>query len=235
MGQNKEQLKKLLLFIDNLAKQPGNEWFVEELVKRTVSDTSGFDAFIRLQREKSRKKARFYYKDITNTKLRNQLIDYHSSMIWYKSIFDVENFFVNVYYQIEDMLNYYIDNFDAFNKISNNPSFFCKIIGNDKFEMNIDCQSYFFDKKENSYKRRPINKINSLWAKLLFWSLDTNHFEFLQNQFQNFSSIINIRNDRNHANYLNTSKSADYWNNHEDDYAYAFIYAIIKFIRNTII
>ena len=35
MAQNREHLEKLLQFLDSLIKEPGNEWFVEELAKRS--------------------------------------------------------------------------------------------------------------------------------------------------------------------------------------------------------
>lgn len=233
MGQNIEQLKKLLDFIDALSKEQGNEWFVEELKKRFGKSTTEFDSFIKLQREKNRKKARVYYKDIKNPTLKNQLIDHHANMLWYKSIFEIEQFFVYVNFQIENMLNYYINQTDAHKKILNNPKAYFREIGNDNYKIKVDCFSYFFDK--NSGKNNPAGKISSLWAKLVFWSIDASNLQILENQFNNFSAIINIRNDQNHANYLNESKSAVYWKNMEDDFSFAFIYAIIKTIRSSII
>ena len=43
MGQNKEELKKLLSFIDALTKQPGNEEFVAGLRALLFSDTPGIE------------------------------------------------------------------------------------------------------------------------------------------------------------------------------------------------
>lgn len=233
MGQNKEQLSKLLDFIDSLANEKGNEWFVDELKKRFGNNSNEFDSFIRLHREKQRKKARAYYKDIKEPVLRNQLIEHHAKMLWYKSISEIEQFFVYVNLQIENMLNFYINQTGAHDKISKNPSSFYKINYIGDYKIDVDCQNFFFNKYTN--KENTVDKINSLWAKLLYWAIDSNHYDFYTFQINNLSAIINIRNDQNHANYMKNSKSAKYWKDQEDDYAFAFIYAILKTIRTSII
>jgi hypothetical protein len=70
MAQNREQSEKLLLFLDSLMKEPGNEWFVDELSKKIIKqqivksniDKDSFNTLLSLQHSKIRRKARAYYK-----------------------------------------------------------------------------------------------------------------------------------------------------------------------------
>ena len=88
MGQNKEELNKLLSFIEALTKQPGNEEFVAGLralvgtEQTLLRNDDELSSYLRLQRERFRKKARRYYKDIKDDTLRNQLVDDHAWMLW---------------------------------------------------------------------------------------------------------------------------------------------------------
>ena len=243
MAQNREHLEKLLQFLDSLIKEPGNEWFVEELSQKVIKrqsrvdnnlDKNSFNTFLSLQHNKIRRKARTYYKDIKDSKLRNQLVNDHAMMIWYKSIYEVEKYFVHVNYQIENMLNYYLEHTDFHSKIQSSPISYNKDISNPaaNFHMTVDVYSYAFNKNDG----KPINieKISSLWAKLLYWSIDSGNYQFLCNQCGNLGAIINIRNQTNHSYYGRQNKAATYWKNQEDDMNYAFIGAIIKHIRNSI-
>ena len=241
MGQNKEQLNKLLDFINELAKDKENAWFVAELGRKYgichFSDIQNFDAFVRLQHQKCKNKARRYYSQIANDTLRNQLIDDHAMMLWYKSIGELELFFVYVNYQIENMLNFYLDNSNCHDLIKANPSAYCQTLNNpnNKYSITIDCQSCFFTKKDQSIIPLKVNKIKSLWAKILFWAIDSNNLSFVREQFNNFSSIINIRNDTNHAYYGEVSNSSKYWYDQEDDISFSFIYGILRFVRLSVI
>ena len=244
MAQNREQLEKLLQFLDSLMKESGNEWFVEELSKKIIKrhstvdrnlDKDSFNAFLALQHNKIRRKARTYYKDIKDLNLRNQLVNDHAMMIWYKSIYEVEKYFVHVNYQIENMLNYYLEHTNFHSKVHASPMSYNKEVSNPatNFKMTIDVYSYAFDKKEG--KPISIEKIASLWAKLLFWAIDSGNFHFLCSQSGNFGSIINIRNRTNHSYYgRQPDASTKYWKNQEDDMSYAFIGAIIKYMRDTV-
>ena len=237
MGQNKEQLNKLLVFISELAKDSDNAWFVEELGRKygmyQTSNVQSFDAFVKLQHKRCRKKAKQYYSKISNDILRNQLVDDHAMMLWYKSIGELELFFVHVNYQIENMLNFYLDNSDCYNLISANPTAYCKTFTNNGYTLSVDCQSYFFN--PNSNKTVPIPKIKSLWAKILFWAVDACQLPFVNQQFGNFSAIINIRNEADHSYYGRVNSSSKFWYTQEDDVALAFIGGILRTVRNTII
>ena len=244
MAQNREHLEKLLQFLDSLIKEPGNEWFVEELAKKVVkqqpaegiypSEDNNLSTFLSLQHNKIRRKARTYYKNIKDKKLRTQLVNDHALMIWYKSIYEVEKYFVHVNYQIENMLNYYLAHTDFHSKVQASPASYSKDVSNPStdFHMSIDVYSYAFSKYEG--KPISIEKISSLWAKLLYWAIDSESFQFLSNQLGNFSAIINIRNQTNHSYYGRQSSASVYWKNLEDDMNYAFIGAIIKYMRDTI-
>lgn len=118
MGQDKEQLNKLLDFIDSLAKTKGNEWFVEELRKRVDSKANVQTATqdIRFIREALQIKGdnSLHYNYISNVSLRNQLLvdnlRMENNALDFQTIDETERFYhfcVNAFYQIENLLNYY--------------------------------------------------------------------------------------------------------------------------------
>ena len=242
MAQNREQLEKLLQFLDSLMKEPGNEWFVDELSKKIIKqhpifesniDKDSFNTLLSLQHSKIRRKARAYYKEIKDDKLRNQLVNDHAMKIWYKSIYEVEKYFVHVNYQIENMLNYYLVHTDFHSKVQASPRSYNKVISiSTNYKIEVDVYSYAFNKNDGT----PINieKIPSLWAKLLYWAINTNNFQFLCDQAGNLNAIISIRNQTNHSYYGRQINSAKYWKEQEDDMNYAFIGGIVKHIRNSI-
>ena len=242
MAQNREQLEKLLLFLDSLMKEPGNEWFEDELSKKIIKlhpivesniDKDSFNTLLSLQHSKIRRKARAYYKEIKNVKLRNQLVNDHAMMIWYKSIYEVEKYFLHVNYQIENMLNYYLAQTDFHSKVQASPRSYNKIISiSTKYNIDIDVYSYAFNK--NNGNPISIEKILSLWAKLLYWAVNSENFAFLSNNAGNLNAIISIRNQTNHSYYDRQKNAATYWKDQEDDINFAFISAILKYVRNSI-
>ena len=241
MAQNREQLEKLLQFLDSLMKEPGNEWFVDELSKKIIKqhpifesniDKDSFNTLLSLQHSKIRRKARAYYKEIKDVKLREQLVNDHAMMIWYKSIYEVEKYFVHVNYQIENMLNYYLAHTDFHSKVQASPTSYNKVISiSTNYKIEIDVYSYAFKNNETPIS---IEKISSLWAKLLYWAVNSKNFDFLTNQAGNLNAIISIRNQTNHSYYGRQNNAATYWKDQEDDMNYAFIGGIVKHIRNTI-
>lgn len=241
MAQNKEHLEKLLQFLDSLMKEPGNEWFVDELSKKIIKqhpivesniDNDSFNTLLSLQHSKIRRKARAYYKEIKDVKLREQLVNDHAMMIWYKSIYEVEKYFVHVNYQIENMLNYYLAHTDFYSKVQASPTSYNKVISiSTNYKIEIDVYSYAF---KNNGTPISIEKISSLWAKLLYWAVNSKNFDFLTNQAGNLNAIISIRNQTNHSYYGRQINSAKYWKEQEDDMNYAFIGGIVKHIRNSI-
>lgn len=245
MAQDKKQLEALLHFIDRLIAEPGNEWFAERLrssvsisrEETETNDQASIDSMIRLQHCKNRRKARKYYQHIKNDVLRNQLITDHASMLWYKSIYEIEMYFTHVNYQIENMLNYYLENTDFHKKVQKDPKRFCTTVSfHTGKQLTVDVYTFAFDKYKN-YEPVSVPKIKSLWAKIVFWAIDTDSLSFLQNQASNFSAIINIRNENNHSYYgrNETTLFSTYWKNLEDDMYFAFIGGIIRVIRDTII
>jgi hypothetical protein len=119
MGQNKEQLKKLLDFIDALSNEQGNEWFVEELKKRYIPNTElGYSLRNDIEYIRDilgiKGKVSIDYSFIKHDLLREQLIidniRMENSALQLKNSNEVErfyNFCVNAFYQIENIINYY--------------------------------------------------------------------------------------------------------------------------------
>lgn len=244
MGQNKEELKKLLSFIEALIQQPGNEEFVAGLRSlvgaeqiQQYSDEQ-LSSYLRLQRERFKKKARRYYKDIVDTKLRNQLIDDHAWMLWYRSVDDVVSYFNYVNLQIENIVNFYLSNIDIHNKILSNPAaFMCHlpVSPTGKYAIDIDCNKDFFRNTSSRLSKISYAKVKSLWSKIWAWAICTGNTQLVLAQASNIASIINIRNDNNHRDSKVSSASSEYWKNLEDDANYGFIIMILKVFRNSII
>lgn len=240
--EGKEDIKRVLKLLSEKLKLPENKELMDQfLLDCGVFETEGLNdsAFVRLQRKVLRQKSKAYYKNIKDDQLKKELIESHSQMLWYRTINDLEKYFLYVNYQVENMLNYYIRVHDSYTKIENNPSLYSisATIPNNRsnkpFVRNIDCYTYFFDNKKN---RNKVSKIGSLWAKLLFWSIDhTGGSKFIIDQHSNLSAIIDIRNEQNHADYKKQKNSCDYWYEQEDGFSLAFIEAILKTIRNSIL
>lgn len=118
MGQNKEQLKKLLDFIGELAKDKDNAWFVKELGKRygsynilqyVAQDVKSIREALHIKGDNS-----IHYDYISNISLRNQLLVDNLRMenfaLDFQTIDETERFYyfcVNAFYQIENLINYY--------------------------------------------------------------------------------------------------------------------------------
>ena len=244
MGQNKEELKKLLSFIEALIQQPGNEEFVAGLrslvgaVQIQQYSDEQLSSYLRLQRERFKKKARRYYKDIVDTKLRNQLIDDHAWMLWYRSVDDVVSYFNYVNLQIENIVNFYLSNIDIHSKILSNPTAFMyhlPVSPTGKYAIDIDCNKDFFRNTSSGLSKISYAKVKSLWSKIWAWAICTGNTQLVMAQASNIASIINIRNDNNHRDSKVSSASSEYWKNLEDDANYGFIIMILKVFRNSII
>ena len=211
--EERDKIKDLLKALSEKLKKPENKDLLDEfLLNCGILDNEAYadSAFVKLQRKVLRKKSRLYYSKVKNAQLKKELIEAHSQMLWYKTINELEKYFVYVNYQIENMLNYYIKTKDAFNKIRSNERNYCKtIVVNEKYSRTIDCSTYFFNK--NNQQPNEISKIGSLWAKLLFWSIDTGIPDFTEKQYVNLSAIIDIRNEQNHADYERQNNKCKWW------------------------
>lgn len=238
MAQNKEQLQALLGFIGSLAKQPENAWFKEELsrnfsLSNISDDKESVDVFMKILHDRYLKKARKYYEQIKEEKLKKQLIRDHADMLWYKAIYEFEKYLVCVYYQIENMLNYYFIKTSAISKIKSDASKYNYDI---RIKENYSIKGDLFIKiKDNDEdESKIVNKI-SIWDKIIYWEVETNRGDFLEKMKTNINTIINARNYTNHANYTKTFNPADYFRKQDDDTQQTFIEFVIKEIRNTII
>lgn len=244
MGQNKEELKKLLSFIATLAEQPGNEEFVAGLRalvglgQTSLHNDAELSSYLRLQRERFRKKARRYYKDIKDETLRNQLVDDHAWMLWYRSVDEVVSYFNHVNLQIENIVNFYLSTIDVHSQILANPTAFMyqvQVSPNNNYTVNIDCNKDFFRNTSSGLSKISYAKVKSLWSKIWAWAICTGNTQLVMAQASNIASIINIRNDNNHRDSKVSSASSEYWKNLEDDANYGFIIMILKVFRNSII
>jgi len=110
MGQNKEQLKKLLDFIDALTKEQGNEWFVEELNNRKkktlIFSDSKIDDIYELCIEKIiQEQAEQFYKNFPIKEIILQLVEDFVRMEHFKRKDKFEDFCLAMYQQVECITN----------------------------------------------------------------------------------------------------------------------------------
>lgn len=201
MNYKKDSLEKLLLLIDGVLSRPENEWFRQELAKRFTKNESilGFPEFAKLLRKNFKKKAKKIYSDFNDVKLRQILIKDNVEMQWYMVLNDPGRFLLFLYYQIELLLNKYCIDFNSYEKINAEKNrFYFKV--NDGFE--IVCFDSFYSKdRTGAIIKKPLEKINSIWAKLIFFVIDSNNIEWLEKNKSNFSTLINTRNKMSHRGF----------------------------------
>lgn len=112
MGQNKEELKKLLSFIATLTKQPGNEEFVAGLRSLLLSDTPGVEK-AKLEEiyeycieRNSRNQATDLYKHFPIKGIKNELVESYVLMESFRRRGNFLNFCAHLFKQIEGIANY---------------------------------------------------------------------------------------------------------------------------------
>lgn len=187
---SKESLEKLLVLIDDICKDEENLWFKERL---GISGFNNFPSYLKLLKKQHKTKGETFYKDIEKGKLRNQLILDFSEMLWYQNINNINRFLLFVFYQFENMLNFYCTKSNAYDKINKNKNYFTIQYG---AKFTVICIDSFFLKSGN---RNPIEKVN-IWAKTTFWILDSNNVDWEKNNHNNISKLIQIRNQNSHRN-----------------------------------
>lgn len=210
MNYKKDSLEKLLLLIDDVLSKPENEWFRQELAKRFTKNESilGFPEFAKLLRKNFKKKAKKIYSDFNDENLRQTLIKDNIEMQWYLVLNDPGRFLLFLYYQIELLLNKYCIDYKSYEKINSEKNrYYYKF--SDRFE--VVCFDNFYFKDQNGLVRqKPFEKINSIWAKLIFFVVDSNNVEWLVQNKSNFDTLFNIRNKMSHRG-LEIENESDYY------------------------
>lgn len=133
MAQNKEQLEALLQFIDRLAKEPGNEWFVEKLRERYIFETynafcfaetsekldykvSKIEKYLALDYDQDSASSTIDYSKIEDTEARKQLESDNREMMRYRygtraHKIDFTEFCKYAHFQAEMLMNYLYEPF----------------------------------------------------------------------------------------------------------------------------
>lgn len=221
-------------FAAELRKYLGIELIVEPSTESATSTPDTFASAMRLQHKRCGEKARDFYESISDSDLYQDLVKDYANMLWYKSMFNVGKYFVHVNFQIENMLNYYLDHSNFHKKIvANAPQYKYELTISDKYTISIDVLANAFDKNKNFQPIEPA-KMNSLWAKLLFWAIDTNQKDLLEKKKKYFNAIISVRNEANHANYASEKKSLNYWQQ-QDSLQFGYIEDLIKKLRDSVV
>jgi hypothetical protein len=237
MPYKKENLEKLLVLIKQICDEKDNDWFKEKLIGQLIinspenkNETSnGFESYFKLLKKQFRIKANKFYENITDKQLKAQLVNDCVQMYWYQVNNDVNQLFVYAFFQMENMLNYYATHSNCYEKIKSNKNYYTHVF-NENFI--VSCKSSFLDSEDN---HKPIIKIN-IWGKLIFWAYDTNNIEYLKNQNNNFSNLINIRNSFIHKmtqEHKMENYSLDYVR-YNDFSGFGFYTNILKEIMKTL-
>ncbi len=208
MSYSKENLEKLTAFIEELIADPENRSWAETLREKidssnvnALAGTLAFDEFVRLQKKIFRLKSKEFYKEITDIELKAELERDYQEMLWWRMLNNVERQYLYSFFQIENMLNYYIVKNDAFKRIQKNKEKYI-IDFDEKFSVNA--YTYFF------YNNTPkeISKINSIYAKLAFWGIETNNKGWLMDKTRKdtIDQIVQIRNKASHRHSMDSNK-----------------------------
>jgi len=197
MNYKKESLEKLIVLIKEICESDENQWFKEKLFLELglISTNSGsennFGSYFNLLKKQFKIKAKKLYENINDKDLKKQLINDCVKMYWYQVNNDVNQMFVYAFYQLENMLNYYIKKSDCFSKIINNRNFYTLTV---KEKFIVNCSLSFLGKEDEP---KEVEKIN-IWAKIVYWGFDNNKSEFVKLHNQKIFNLISIRNLNSH-------------------------------------
>ena len=179
MAQNREQLEKLLQFLDSLMKEPGNEWFVEELLKRVTNyNQSGILSNAKLDDIYEycielilKQQAEKFYETFPISEIKNQLVHDFVRMEHFRRKDMFEDFCMAMYQQIECICNKACS-ITPINEIAK------KMMGYSPYVEN------------NDFKQRKKSESNYSIAQLVFI---TNHIEKAKSHISEQYAIDKIR------------------------------------------
>lgn len=112
MAKNKDNLLKLLEFLDNsILNEPENVWFVDELRKRINSETHKVDnrfddIYEQCVEQILHQQAENFYKDFSIVSLKPQLLEDFKKMEMWRRRNNLHEFCLAMYQQIECVVNY---------------------------------------------------------------------------------------------------------------------------------
>lgn len=197
MRTKEDSLTKLLLLIEEICDDPANSWFREELAQKigVAAEPSfkDFPTFLKHLKKNYKIKAKEFYRNIHNKKLKNELIKDNVEMQWYQATHNVERFLLYTFYQIENLLNYYCIETNSFEKIEKNKNHYQHSFGSN---FTVICYDNFFSKKTGD--PHPIEKVNSVYAKITYWLKHSNRVAWYSSSSYNMSNLIKVRNKNSH-------------------------------------
>lgn len=230
---NRELRKRL-----QIAPSASSLFTTEENDKNIVET---FDAFVKLQHNRCRKKARLFYDNISDPQLYADLVSSYSEMLWYKSIHETGRYFMFLNYQVENMINYYCNNHDCWGEIKSKPSNYDKYVysfydkqAKENKEYTYTCGENFFSVKTRA--KVELNRIK-LWPKIIFWAFHSNNRDVIKKNFSNLNDIMRIRNIMSHSNTERPKEDRlriKKWENPVDVFSYGYLENILKIIKRTI-
>lgn len=203
MSYNKDTLQKLLLLISDISNDPKNLWFKDEL--HTIYGTpqppafNDFPTFLKHLKRNYRIKAKEFYKNIKDPKLKNELVKDNVEMQWYQTSQDVERFLLSTFHQVENLLNYYCIKTDSYSKIEKDKNKYRHSFG----PIHIICFDNFYDNRTG--EKREIAKVTPIYAKIAYWLLHSNRVNWYSSSSYNMSNLIKIRNKTSHRSSTSPS------------------------------
>ena len=237
MSMDKEKYKERLhALVEELRADPELLIYLQNEVNQCSDGTS---AFIKLQRKNLRNKGRLFYEEVSNSELRNKLVDDYAMMLWYKMIGDIPQMFTHILFQIENMLCKYISNDSmAYDKIMKDPEKYVYTYYNDHTKNTFERKAKDFFFLSNGTKQ-PLKNIN-IWAKYVYWFVETDKtIEYKNASHSLVSDIVNIRNTTEHRNSSEcispyVQKQIAYWKANIDE-RYSYVNFLLSEFLKTIV
>jgi len=228
---SKESLEKLLVFISDICEHDENSWFKKALIQKLTTDNGfeNFPGFVKYQKKQFKLKANIFYSDITDLKLKKQLINDYIEMCWYQSLNRIDRFLLYAFYQIENLLNYYARTTNAHQNIKGEPDKY-----NHEYAPKFIVKSskgFFSDKGVIS-----IEKVN-IWAKITYWMIETGSISWEKSNHFAISNLINVRNSESHRDSRKNSDNVEsvlLFHKKADFSALGFYINVIKKIAETV-
>jgi len=236
MKFNEEHLGALLEFLDDILVHPENNWFKEELLKILTWEGIApdgrnvyFTGFIKNLRANYIDKSKYFYRNVKNKKLRSELERDFQEMLWWKMMNNVKRQYSFAFYQMENMLNYFISNSNALEKVIKDPKRFT-LKFNEKFIVRCG----------DDIKTNDITKVKSIYTKIVIWAYEKDKVDWLLT-FPNKYNIDNIVNIRNLNSHQNSQKDSPYYDNlvkefkHGDETNHGYVINILNEFKETVV
>ena len=240
MAKNKENLQKLLEFLDkSILHEPENKWFVENLRSKLIYTSDGrIDRIYEYCIEDIiKKQAEEFYEDFVLTDLKDVLVHDFIKMEHWRRRNNLDEFGLAVFQQIECIINKLGNDTTISNVYSATKNALCYVDYSDPKVSNRYAKSkysigqfIFFDPKKYAdliHKTLPVLPVYYKFKVIDYYichkaSLQMSEYNQFSDEMSIFSEIYALRN-KNHRGNNSTQEEKDKLKNFEDNPSRAFL------------